>query len=143
MKTRIIAKVIVIAQDTGRILVEKRVSKPGKANAGKWDSLGGNAEEGETIEQTATREVYEESGVHLDKLEFLESYPVQGKEFLKTAHYFIAIVPHEETTVCSEESQEVSWHTYEKLLTMDLTDHLHQMLTKYKSLIEREKRPHK
>ena len=51
-------------RDRGRTLMLHRVKKANDMHAGKWNGLGGKLEHGETPEECAVREVYEESGLH-------------------------------------------------------------------------------
>ena len=37
--------------------------------AGRWNGFGGKVQEGETVEDAARREVFEEAGIHVDHLE--------------------------------------------------------------------------
>ena len=53
----------------GRILLEKRKNEPGR---GKWSIPGGLVELGEKCEQTAIREVKEETGLTVDRPEHLD-----------------------------------------------------------------------
>lgn len=50
-------------RDRGRTLMLHRVKKANDMHAGKWNGLGGKLEHGETPEECAVREVYEESGL--------------------------------------------------------------------------------
>jgi len=58
---------ILIIKD-GKILWGKR---KGSFGAGLWGTVGGHLEYGETLEQAITREVAEESGVHIKNVRFL------------------------------------------------------------------------
>ena len=53
----------------GRILLEKRKNEPGR---GKWSIPGGLVELGEKCEQTAVREVKEETGLTVEKPEHID-----------------------------------------------------------------------
>ncbi|HEV3250351.1 MAG TPA: NUDIX domain-containing protein [Puia sp.] len=60
---------------------------------GKWDLPKGKLDKGETLEQCATREVKEETGLNAVKLrKFLlvtyHTYDESGKHFLKESHWF-------------------------------------------------------
>jgi 8-oxo-dGTP pyrophosphatase MutT (NUDIX family) len=66
------AEVLVFDQQ-GRLLLQKR------SDTGDWAIPGGMMEPGETFEETARREVLEETGLTLGELEFLEIY--SGEQF--------------------------------------------------------------
>ena len=53
----------------GRILLEKRKNEPGR---GKWSIPGGIVELGESLEETALREVKEETGLDVEKPELID-----------------------------------------------------------------------
>ena len=46
-----------------RTLMIHRIKKPNDMHQGKWNGLGGKLEAGETPEECAVREIYEESGL--------------------------------------------------------------------------------
>jgi 8-oxo-dGTP diphosphatase len=54
----------------GKTLMVHRVKKANDIHAGKWNGLGGKLEPGETPEECARREIYEESGLIAHKLEW-------------------------------------------------------------------------
>src|SRR3990172_9255073 len=47
----------------GKTLMVHRIKKTNDMHQGKWNGLGGKFEPGETPEQCAIREIYEESGL--------------------------------------------------------------------------------
>ncbi len=53
----------------GKTLMLHRVKKPNDMHAGKWNGLGGKLEAGETPEECVIREVYEESGLNIQRPE--------------------------------------------------------------------------
>ncbi|KKI91319.1 hypothetical protein WQ54_15350 [Bacillus sp. SA1-12] len=59
-----------------RVLMQKRTDN------GQWGFPGGFMELGESVQDTARREVYEETGLHLGKLELFGIY--SGPEYDKT-----------------------------------------------------------
>lgn len=65
------AAVAIVNED--KLLMQKR------ADNDCWGLVGGMMELGESIEETARREVFEEVGIILDKLDFFKVY--SGKEF--------------------------------------------------------------
>jgi 8-oxo-dGTP diphosphatase len=56
---------LVYVRSAGRTLMLHRVKKANDMHAGKWNGLGGKLEPGETPEECAIREVYEESGLRI------------------------------------------------------------------------------
>jgi 8-oxo-dGTP diphosphatase len=52
----------------GKTLMVHRIKKPNDMHQGKWNGLGGKLEPGETPEECAIREIYEESGLSVKKL---------------------------------------------------------------------------
>ena len=59
---------VLVFDEQGRLLLQKRT------DTGDWAIPGGMMEPGETFEQTARREVLEETGLTLGALEFLAVY---------------------------------------------------------------------
>ena len=50
-------------RNAGQTLMVHRIKKANDMHMGKWNGLGGKLEQGETPEECAIREVYEESGL--------------------------------------------------------------------------------
>lgn len=72
----------------GKVLLGKRHDDPEKASsllngAGKWTMPGGKLDFGETFEAGATREVLEETGVALNKLQVI----CVNQDMVETAHF--------------------------------------------------------
>ena len=61
---------LVYVKQNGHTLMLHRVKKQNDFHEGKWNGLGGKFEKGETPEQCATREVWEESGLTLNSLHY-------------------------------------------------------------------------
>ncbi len=57
-------------EKNGKYLMLHRVKKKEDMNAGKWIGVGGHLEEGESPEECVDREVYEETGYHLNSRRF-------------------------------------------------------------------------
>ena len=64
---------VIIVNDKNEILLGKR------ADNGYWDYPAGSMELGESFEECARREVFEETGIKCGKLDFFET--VSGKEY--------------------------------------------------------------
>jgi 8-oxo-dGTP diphosphatase len=66
----------------GQTLMVHRVKKAGDMHANKWNGLGGKLDPGETPEECAVREVFEESGLHVwnPQLKGLLTFPHFAKD---------------------------------------------------------------
>jgi len=84
---------------------------------GKVTLAKGKQELGETIEETALREVLEETGVagrldkKLDMITYEYHHPVTGETVNKEVHYYLVEAYNTEITVQLEEINDVHWHT--------------------------------
>ena len=87
------ASVLIVAQD-GAALFIRRARDPGK---NKLALPGGFIDRGETAEAAAMREVREEAGVKLDRVEFLASFPnlytYRSVEYPVVDLFYVAVVP--------------------------------------------------
>lgn len=89
---------------------------------GFWDLPKGKAEKGETIEQTALREVQEETGVYeLALEEFLcdtwHCYLLKGKMLLKQTYWYRMTAPKEQnlTPQTEEGIEAIAWLSREEI----------------------------
>ena len=74
---------------SGKILLEKRKNEPGK---GKWSIPGGLVELGEEAEGTAIREVWEETGLTVEKPELIDVLDnVELDEDGRVKYHFVII----------------------------------------------------
>lgn len=66
----------------GKYLMLHRVKKDNDENAGKWIGVGGKFEEGESPEECAAREIYEETGLTANKLVYraVITFDMQGNQ---------------------------------------------------------------
>lgn len=84
---------------------------------GKYTLAKGKQESGETIEETALREVLEETGVRGKIVQLLETvfyqymHPVAGAKVNKEVHYYLIEAYTSEITVQEEEINAVHWFT--------------------------------
>lgn len=83
---------------------------------GYWDLPKGKSEQGETPEQSALREVQEETGVHTVNIEnFLcstwHTYPYKGKQALKQTYWYAMTAPKEQqlTPQMAEGISAIEW----------------------------------
>lgn len=84
---------------------------------GKVTLAKGKQELGETIEETALREVLEETGVQgrlvkkLDMITYTYTHPVTGEPVDKEVHYYLVEAYNTEITVQLEEINDVHWNS--------------------------------
>lgn len=78
---KIVGKRPLIACGSGVAIVsvDKKVLMQRRADNNCWGLIGGMMELGESTEETAKREVFEEVGIKLDKIDFFKVY--SGKDF--------------------------------------------------------------
>lgn len=84
-----------------------------------WGFPKGHIERGETAEDTARREVLEETGIHIDILPDFEEksdYSIQGK-IEKSVSIFLAGTKDTQTIIQKEEIEDYIWLTYENALS--------------------------
>ena len=69
-------------RQNGKTLMVHRIKKPNDIHEGKWNGLGGKFEPGETPEECARREILEESGLRVKKLDLkgLLSFPLFARD---------------------------------------------------------------
>lgn len=63
LSIRRVARIIITEKDTGKLIMQKRDSKPGVSNPGKISTFGGSMKEGETPRQAVARELREETNI--------------------------------------------------------------------------------
>lgn len=90
-----LATLCYIQNDHNQTLMMHRIKKENDMHEGKWNGLGGKFEKGESPEECVIREIYEESGLHIQSPElhgFLTFPDFDGNDdwyvFLFTAHNF-------------------------------------------------------
>ncbi|MBQ2729961.1 MAG: 8-oxo-dGTP diphosphatase [Clostridia bacterium] len=84
-------------------LMLHRTKKKNDENAGKWVGIGGKFEEGESPEDCLTREVYEETGVRLEKYRYRGIVTFVSDEWgTEYMHLFTGEVNEKTMHRCSE-----------------------------------------
>lgn len=102
-------------------------------NGGHWGLPKGHVEEGETEQETAIREVYEETGIEVSTLydQFrykMEYSPMEG--VVKEVIYFVAEASEYEIKIQVEEVEKCEWISYEEALEVVTYDNTKQLLLK-------------
>lgn len=111
---------VLIVADDGAALFIRRARDPGKD---KLALPGGFVDRGETAEAAAIREVREEAGVKLERVEFLGSFPnlyTYGKvEYPVVDLFFVASVPSRVASPLDDVT-EIVWRDPGELVDADL-----------------------
>ena len=106
-----------------------------------WGFPKGHVESGETLEQTAIREVLEETGIHiriLPDFSYKSEYTIQGK-VEKSVVIFLAGTKDVQTIIQREEIDDYIWLAYDRAVEMLRFDNDKMILTNAKNfLIDRK-----
>ncbi len=86
-----LATLCYLRQD-GKTLMVHRIKKPNDIHEGKWNGLGGKFEPGETPEECARREIFEELGLRVKQLVLkgLLTFPLFARDEDWYAFVFVA-----------------------------------------------------
>lgn len=85
-----------------------------------WGFPKGHIEQGETLEQTALREVLEETGLHIniiDGFSCVSKYKIRDK-IDKTVTIFVGTTSDTSTVIQREEIEDFIWLTYDKAMNL-------------------------
>jgi NAD+ diphosphatase len=105
------AVIMAVTDDEDRILLGRQVHWP----EGRFSTLAGFVEPGESIEQSVRREVFEEAGVTVGEVDYVASQPWPFPSSLMLG--FMARATSSEINVDGEEIHEARWFSREDLRT--------------------------
>lgn len=108
------------------------------ANGGHWSFPKGHVEPGETEEQTATREVKEETGIDIiidTSFREVVSYSPK-KDTQKDVVYFLAFAKNHNYIPQEEEISEIKWVEISRVHTILSYDNDRQLVNKAKNVIK-------
>ncbi len=111
----------------GVILINRKENQPDRfliiqENIGHWSFPKGHPEENETEEETARRELFEETGIkNIDFADFPllkeeYNYTFGTTDYHKTVKYFIAFTNEGNIKIQEKEISDYLWATYEQVL---------------------------
>jgi len=106
----------------GKTLMLYRNKKENDYHEGKWNGLGGKLEKGETPEECAIREVYEESGLKVSqpKMKGLITFPMfDGKD---DWYVWVFVFNKFEGKIIDSPEGELEWIPNDKLTKLNLWD---------------------
>jgi bis(5'-nucleosidyl)-tetraphosphatase len=97
---------------------------------GHWGFPKGHVENDESEEQTAIREVFEETGLSVDLLNGFKAKTqyLLSKDILKEVIYFVGISLGESINIQTEEIQEYKWLKYSEMIDILNFDNIKQIL---------------
>ena len=96
----------------------------GRSSQGLWALPKGTPDQGETLEQTAGREVEEETGLKvaikqkIGAIRYWFSVPEEGVRFYKTVHYYLMEQTGGDLAAHDWEFDLVQWFPYEEALRL-------------------------
>ncbi|MBQ1895479.1 MAG: NUDIX domain-containing protein, partial [Clostridia bacterium] len=102
-----------------------------------WSFPKGHVEQGETDEDTALREVLEESGLHIEIITGIKTtsqYQIQGR-VEKTVNIYVARTDDTNTIIQESEIEDYSWLTYEAALKRLRFDNDKKILTEARDFL--------
>ncbi len=112
----------------GQVLLVLRANEP---DAGCWTIPGGHVEPGETLEDAAVREAFEETGLRVAVEHEVGTLDLaNGPDEVYEIHDFLAHVVSGDV-VAGDDAADVGWFGREELEDMPLTHDLLGYLTKY------------
>ena len=108
-----------------------------KAN-GHWSFPKGHMERGECEEETAKREVLEETGINIDLIDGFRTKMeyVIYKNIYKEVVYFIGEACNEDVKIQESEIQDYRWGTYNEMLRVITFDNAKKILKEVKFFLE-------
>ena len=100
----------------GNILLTRRAK--GKSFAGTWENSGGAAKAGENSRQAIARELFEETGIHAEEVEFEFLRSVRDKNAFYDHYCLKRETPLSEIVLLPGETDDVQWASFEKIHEM-------------------------
>jgi len=106
----------------GKTLMMHRIKKKNDMHQGKWNGLGGKFEPGETPEECASREIFEESGLQVRNLELKGLLTFPGFANDEDWYAFVFVAHDFEGELIESPEGVLSWIEDDKLFDLELWD---------------------
>jgi 8-oxo-dGTP diphosphatase len=106
----------------GKTLMMHRIKKKNDMHQGKWNGLGGKFEPGETPEECASREIFEESGLQVRNLELKGLLTFPGFANDEDWYAFVFVAHDFEGELIESPEGVLSWIEDDKLFNLELWD---------------------
>jgi 8-oxo-dGTP diphosphatase len=106
----------------GKTLMMHRIKKKNDMHQGKWNGLGGKFEPGETPEDCASREIFEESGLQVRNLELKGLLTFPGFANDEDWYAFVFVAHDFEGELIESPEGVLSWIDDDKLNDLELWD---------------------
>ena len=114
-----LATLCYVRQDDHTLMIH-RVKKENDMHAGKWNGLGGKFEPGETPEECAIREIYEESGLSVKNLTLKGIVTFPGFYIDEDWYTFLFVIEDFEGELIDSPEGHLQWIPDNKLLSLNL-----------------------
>ncbi len=133
------SKIFIKSKQTGKFLFFLRDDKPTIPNPNTWDLLGGGTEGNETPEETVRREVFEEVGLSLDKVELLKKrevmHTVGDKKYTINSYIFLAEIDIPKKELQTTEGQGLRWFTIKETEKVNISPTILPLINEFKNKI--------
>lgn len=116
----------VVVVKNGKILLGKRNKKN---MFGKWVLPGGRVEWGETIKETAVREIKEETNLDIEIIKFINHFEIMNlpEDFHRVVFFHLAEAKNDNIRV-SDDLSEAGFFTLDEIKQMDTVDSVEDVL---------------
>ena len=104
----------------GQTLMVHRIKKPNDMHLGKWNGLGGKLEPGETPEECAAREIFEESGLRVYQPLFKGLLTFPGFANEEDWYAFVFVAEQFEGSLIDSPEGVLEWIDNDRLLELNL-----------------------
>ncbi len=120
-----VGSAVVVVKD-GKILLGKRNKKN---MFGKWVLPGGRVEWGETIKETAVREIKEETNLDIEIIKFINHFEIMNlpEDFHRVVFFHLAEAKSDDIRV-SDDLSEAGFFTLDEIKQMDTVDSVEDVL---------------